>query len=106
VAMAKFSGDIGFVITTETADGVWQEQKTELHYTGDVIRDSRSWETPDKVTGDIVIRNKISIIGNAFAFGNVSAMRYVVWMNVKWKISNIEVEPPRLILNLGGVYNG
>jgi hypothetical protein len=29
----------------------------------------------------------------------------VEYMGTKWKVSNVEVKYPRLILSLGGVYN-
>lgn len=32
-------------------------------------------------------------------------MRYIEFMGAKWKITNIEVQYPRLILTVGGVYN-
>ena len=32
-------------------------------------------------------------------------MRYVEFMGAKWKISSVEVQYPRLILTVGGVYN-
>jgi hypothetical protein len=33
-------------------------------------------------------------------------MRYVEFMGTKWKITNIEVQYPRLTLSIGGEYNG
>jgi hypothetical protein len=33
-------------------------------------------------------------------------MLYVEFMGAKWKISNVEVQYPRLILTIGEVYNG
>jgi hypothetical protein len=33
-------------------------------------------------------------------------MRYVEWMNARWKITSIDVKRPRVILTIGGVYNG
>jgi hypothetical protein len=32
-------------------------------------------------------------------------MLYVEFMGTKWKITNVEVQYPRLILSVGGVYN-
>jgi len=105
--MAKFSGHIGFVISVSSVPGVYKDQATEANYYGDVIQDNRSWtQSTDTLVGDIGIRNKISILANPFAFENISAMKYVVWMGKRWAITNIEVQYPRLILSIGGLYNG
>jgi len=103
--MAKFSGLIGYVLATETTPGVWQEVPTEVHHTGDVLRNTRRWEKGVGLNDNVVINNQFSIIGTAYAFDNLEAMRYVVYMGVKWKITNIEIQRPRIILTAGGVYN-
>jgi hypothetical protein len=33
-------------------------------------------------------------------------MRYVEWAGVRWDVTDVEVQRPRLILRLGGVYHG
>ena len=33
-------------------------------------------------------------------------MRYVHWMGALWEVNSVEVLNPRLILTIGGVYNG
>lgn len=104
--MPKFYGPIGYVETKETAPGVWTEVITERYYYGDVIRNTRRLQTSDKVNDDINVSNEISIVADPFANGNFHAMRYVGFMGAKWKITNVEVQYPRLILTLGGVYNG
>lgn len=104
--MAKFHGIIGYSNQVETAPGVWVDQPTEREYYGDVIRESRQWTGASQVNDDLTISNRISIVADDFANSNFSAMRYVVWVGVYWKISTIETQRPRLILSLGGVYNG
>lgn len=103
--MAKFSGPIGYAVTEETRPGVWEERITERYYRGDVTRNTRRLQSSDKLNDDIEISNEISILADPFANGNFHAMRYVGFMGAKWKISNVEVQYPRLILTLGGVYN-
>lgn len=104
--MAKFHGEIGYVISTETAPGVWTDVVTKRNYYGDVIRESRRWSEANKVNDDLVLNNRISIIANDFALMNLSEMRFVKWSGKYWKISSFEVQRPRIILSLGGVYNG
>lgn len=104
--MPRFYGPIGYAVTKETTPGVWEEQITERYYRGEVIRNTRRLQSTDKVNDDINISNEISILADPFANGNFHSMRYVGFMGAKWKISNVEVQYPRLILTLGGVYNG
>lgn len=104
--MAKFYGIIGYVNSVEIRPGAWKEQVTERTYYGDVTRNSRRLQSSDKVNDDVVINNEISIVADPYAINNFHSMRYVEFMGAKWKVSNVEVKYPRLILTLGGLYNG
>lgn len=103
--MAKFCGVIGYAVTKETEPGIWEEQIVEVEYFGDIIRNTRRINAPGKVNDDISISNQISIIADPFANNNFHAMKYVVFMGAKWKVSEVTVEYPRLILSIGGLYN-
>ena len=103
--MAKFCGVIGYAVTKETEPGIWEEQIVEVEYFGEVIRNTRRINAPGKVNDDISISNQISIIADPFANNNFHAMKYVVFMGAKWKVSEVTVEYPRLILSIGGLYN-
>ena len=89
----------------DTNPGVWSEEITEREYFGDLIRNVRRLQTSDKLNDDINISNEISIVADPFAYQNFHSMRYIEFMGSKWKISNVEVQYPRLILTVGGVYN-
>ena len=104
--MAKFYGPIGYAVTKETRPGVWRDVIEEHYHRGDVVRNTRRLQSADKVNDDINISNEISILADPFANGNFHAMRYVGFMGMRWKIENVEVAYPRLLLTLGGVYNG
>lgn len=104
--MAKFYGIIGFAETVETAPGVWTENIVDYNYFGDIIRNARRLQSSDQLNDDINISNEISIVADPYANQNFHSMRYVEFMGAKWKITNVEVRYPRLILTVGGVYNG
>lgn len=104
--MAKFCGIIGYAETVEVKPGIWKEQITEKKYYGDLLRNSRRLQTVDKLNDDINVSNEISIVADPYANQNFHLMRYVIFMGTKWKISNVEVQYPRLLLTIGGVYNG
>ena len=104
--MNKFYGKIGYAMTKETTPGVWVEEIVERSYYGDVIRNIRRLQSSENLNDDINVSNEISIVADAFANQNFHSMRYVEYMGTKWKVSSIEVKYPRLILSIGGVYNG
>lgn len=104
--MAKWYGIIGYAETVETTPGVWKEQVTKRNYYGDLTRNTRRLQTADKLNDDINISNELSIVADPYAMNNFHSMRYVEFMGTAWKITNVEVQYPRLILTLGGVWNG
>ena len=103
--MAKWYGTIGYGVTEETSPSVWTETITERNYYGDLLQNSRRLQTTDKVNDDIQITNQISIVCDPYAYENFHSMRYATFMGTKWKITDVEVAFPRMILTLGGVYN-
>lgn len=104
--MAKFYGKIGYGSSVQSSPGVWEDEITEHYYSGDVIRNTRKLEDAAGVNPDILVGNSISIVSDEYANGHIFAMRYVEWMGALWIVLNVDVQSPRLILRLGGVYNG
>lgn len=104
--MAKFYGVIGYAEQFESAPGVWKEHIIERQYYGDLTRNTRNLQSADQLNDNINVANEISIVADPFANENFHSMRYVEFMGTKWKITNVEVRFPRLILTVGGVYNG
>ena len=104
--MPKFYGNIGYAISKETAPGVWVEDIVEHKYSGDVYRNTRKLQSGNQVNDSIDISNEIRILSDPFANENFHSMRYVTYMGAKWKVSSVEVRYPRLILTVGGLYNG
>lgn len=104
--MAKFYSQIGYAKSVESSPGVWEEKMIKRNYYGEVVRSSRRLQTSDKVNDDVSLSNELSIVSDPFATQNFHNMRYISWMGTKWKITNVEVRYPRLVLTIGGVYNG
>lgn len=104
--MAKFYGEIGYGESVESAPGVWKDEITERKYYGDVVRNARKLLDDDKVNNDLSVGNSISIVADAYANEHFFAIRYIRWAGTLWKVSDVEVQSPRLLLRLGGVYNG
>lgn len=102
----RFFDKVGYGISTNLGDGVWSDSITERSYYGDVLDVTRSLEPSDKVNDDIRLQNRISIMADAFALENFSDIKYVSWMGSLWTVNTVTVERPRLLLSLGGVYDG
>lgn len=105
--MAKFYGPIGYAETVETSPGVWKDRITVRNYYGEVIRNTSKWSTSSDSTNDnLNVDNQISIVADPFAYQNFYSMKYIEFMGAKWKIIKVEPKHPRLILTIGGLYNG
>lgn len=105
--MGKWYGKVGYSKPVEVKPGVWKDEITERSYYGDTIRVSTRWSaSPDGTNDDLNVNNQISILADPFAYDNFSRMKYVEFMGAKWKITNAEPQRPRIILTVGGLYNG
>lgn len=104
--MAKFYGAIGYGENVEAAPGVWQDNIVEYKYYGDVVRNTRTLQEGENLNNDLSVGNSISIVSDAYANEHFFAIRYIEWAGALWTISDVEVQSPRLLLRLGGVYNG
>ena len=103
--MARFCGKVGYFKTVETSPGIYEEEYIEKTYRGDVLSMSRTFQNGSGINDNIVLNNRISIVADEFAYQNFSYITYVEFMGTKWKVSNVEVQRPRLILSIGDVYN-
>ena len=102
--MNKFYGQVGFEKTEETAPGVWMPKKTVRSYSGDLIRNIHRYDTGNKVNSDFSLNNQVSIVCDPYALENFQFIKFVTFLGASWKVTSVEVEYPRLILNLGEVY--
>ena len=104
--MAKFHGKLGYGITGETKPGVWVDQIIEKDIVGDFIKSNRQLENSVLVNDNININNSISMVADSYVTENFHLIKYVKFMGTAWKVKTAEVQYPRIILTLGGEYNG
>jgi hypothetical protein len=103
----RFHGEVGYGETVETSPGVWQDTITEIAYFGRVVRNTRRvQESGEKLNMDLSVQNSIEIVADAYASEHFFAIRYVKWAGARWIVDEVTVQRPRLLLRLGGVYNG
>lgn len=104
--MAKFYGKIGYGQTVDKGNGVHELVITERVYAGDVVRNTRRLDNGEKVNDDLTVGNSISVVADPYASNHFFAIRYLEWAGTLWEVTEVEVQSPRLLLRLGGVYNG
>lgn len=104
--MAKWFGMIGYEETVETSPGVWEEKIVTRSYYGDLILNTRRLQTTDQLNDNVNVANEISILADPYAMEHFHSMRYVEFSGSLWKVTNVEVNYPRLMLSLGGLYTG
>lgn len=105
--MAKFHGQVGFAIPMEVKPDIWKDFVTEKPYSGDLLRNiNRSVESNTTVNDSIVLNNQISILADPFINQHFPSIRYLVWKGNRWKVTSVEDKFPRIILTIGGVYDG
>lgn len=105
--MARFYGPIGYAKPVEASPGDWVDEITERKYYGDVLRNTSRWaSTPDSTNDNLNVNVQISIVADPYAEQNFSTIKYVEFMGTKWKVTDATPQYPRIILTLGGVYNG
>jgi len=108
----KYYGNVGFTIEVEqyTDDGRptgnFLPEKHVYPYSGDVINLSSNRVPGDGANSDIKLSKRISIVGDPFAYQHFMNITYVEWMGVRYQVPSVDVQFPRLIMEVGGVYNG
>lgn len=104
--MNKWYGKVGYGVAEETLPGVYVEKIIERSYYGDVTRNVKNEESGESLNSNINITNNISIVADAFACQNFHLMKYATFMGARWVVKSVETAHPRLLLTIGGVYNG
>lgn len=105
--MNRWYGKVGYSETVEAPGGVWESKDTVHEYYGDVKRSTSRWTTnPDSTNDDLTLSTQISIVADPFAIEKFYSMKWIEYLGVRWKITNVDPQPPRLILTLGEKYNG
>ena len=106
--MAKFCGKIGYVTTVDPGDDndVWRSETVERTHYGDILRDTRRYEKGESINDNVTLNKQISILSDDYSDSHYGDIRYAVLNGVKWKVTSVEPLRPRIILTLGGVYNG
>lgn len=102
----RFAGEIGFVHREETRPGINTFRAEEHIAYGDVLSNVRRWQTGPEINNDLTLSNRISILADGFLCEHMGLIAYCRWHGTVWAVTSVELNYPRAILTLGGVYNG
>lgn len=104
--MGRYYGKVGYSTTKEKAPGVWVDDIVERRYYGEVIQHRTRWQNSQNLNDDLKTSTTIEILADVYAYEHFSRIKYVEWMGVLWKVTDVAPRRPRLSLTLGGEYNG
>ena len=104
--MSRWCGNVGFSETEKYAPGTWEPHIIERPYYGDVISNRWKQQSSEGVNNDINLSNQISIVADPYALNHCSTIAYVEFHGAKWKVTDVDVQHHRLVLSMGGVFNG
>lgn len=100
----KWYGSIAFKEEVEEEPGVYVSKVTPHPYYGDILEVSWKEQQGDKINADLSISNRISVIADQQLQSNFHKIAYITFGGAKWKVSDVKVSYPRLILSLGPLY--
>lgn len=105
-ASKRFYGEVGYSLTATNDTGVSKPEIVKKNYYGDVLDFTTRWQNTEHYNDDIRVSHRISILADPYAIENFSYIRYVKWMGTTWEVLSSKLDYPRIVLSLGGVYNG
>lgn len=105
--MNRFFGKIGFCYQeSEEGSDIVTERVVLKTYRGDLLKSNRKWETAEQIIDQFNISNRVSIMADPYSLDNLYAIKFVILHGKAWKITDAEIQYPRIILSIGGLWNG
>lgn len=109
--MAKFSGVIGYQEEVEIAPGIWDTQYLEKPARGDILQKNHRWNAMNYSTvSSDSISDRITIGADDFVMRlcRQKRIRYVKFEgdDTRYSVMDAAVDRPRIVLSIGGVFNG
>lgn len=104
--MAKFAGLVTYVTQVESRPGIWTDESISRLMRGDMLRKGSVGQNDDKVNSDISLNHRVSLVGDEYALNNYYDIKHIQLNGREWEVTSVEVQHPRLILTIGGLWNG
>lgn len=104
--MTRFAGLVCYGEQVETSPGIWETVEKQVVMKGDVMRQNSNNTNNGSINNDIKLSHRVSIIGDPYAFDNYFNIKWVYIDGRKWGVESVEIQRPRIIVSLGGLWNG
>lgn len=108
----RYCAKIGFRWTEEerledgTPTSVWKEHYEVRTYKADVMSNGYRNQQGEGINDDYKINNKLSLLAcDAFTLSHLNSVIYCELYGIKWKVTSVDIQRPRLIVTLGGEYH-
>lgn len=101
----RYYGKIGYSDTVEVKPGLVEDKIIFKEAYGDVIRNTKRDNSASNVNQTISVSNQISIVADPYAREHFFNVRCIEWQGALWSVNSVDVQYPRLIFELGGLYN-
>jgi hypothetical protein len=100
----KWYDDIGFRVEVEQEPGVWEPKIETRKFYGDIVKEAWKEQQGDSINPNLLVTNRVSIVADPYLLHNFHKIAFIKFLGAKWKVSNVDVNSPRLILSLGDLY--
>lgn len=97
---------IGYGRSVEVRPGVHEDVITEVVKMAEVKQRTEAFNVGGSIIPEYRTTTSVSVLSDGPAKVNYSDLRYVVYGGERWTIASAVVEPPRMTLFIGEVYNG
>lgn len=105
----RYCGKVGYAIQEEDPErpGIIVPRIVERTYYGDVLRDGKRNENTENFNDNIALSNEFSVVADKFMIEHFLNIAYITHYGTKWRVSSVDTSyPPRIKININGVYNG
>lgn len=104
--MAKYAGNVCYVTEVESPPGVWRKEETVVRMYGDILRTASVFQGAERINKNITLQNRISLLANSIGMSNFYNIQWIEYLGTKWEVTLIDIVSPRIIVTLGGIWNG
>ena len=105
--MARFHDKVGFLIPNDDqTTGIASNKAVERPCYGTILEHTKRWDGGDKKNSDLRLDARIEIIANDYVRKHIQYIAYVHYLNYYWTVESFTPSFPRIVLNIGGVWNG
>lgn len=100
----KWFGEIGYFVESNNVDGIVTDSFITQQYYGDIIKDYKTNTSENAVNEDFELSNRISVVADPYLISHFHKIAWISFMETKFKVRSVELQYPRLIVSLGGVF--